>query len=129
MRRYLVFISLTIMLLASVKAFAGDDSKQYNALIEMPKGSVSGICMLVQEGDTIKGAIVNEFGITAMDFYYLRSTDKVKLEHIIAMLDKWYIKKVLRKDLRELIHALKQGEYVYVNKRHHITYTLTPIAD
>lgn len=129
MRRYLVFISLAIMLLVSAKAIANDGSKQYNALIEMPKGSVSGICMLVQEGDTIKGAIVNEFGITAMDFYFFTNKGKVKLKHVIAMLDKWYIKKVLRKDLRELMHALKQGEYVYVNKRHHITYTLTPITD
>lgn len=117
------------MLLASSKAIADDGSKQYNALIEMPKGTVTGICMLVQERDTIKGAIVNEFGITAMEFYYLGSKDKVKLKHVIAMLDKWYIKKILKKDLRELMLALKQGEYVYVNKRHHITYTLTPIAD
>ena len=57
---------------------AGDRTES-NILIEMPKGYVSGICVLVNDGDTVNGAVINEFGITLLGFQYVVPDDKVKL--------------------------------------------------
>ena len=136
MRKYLAFISLLTVLFLPFEAHGQDvaypahpgDSVLCNAFIEMEKGSISGICALVNDDDTIKGAIVNEFGITALDFYYVIDKDEVKLENVITMLDKWYIKRVIAKDLRELLHALKGGKTTYYNEKYKIRYALTPMV-
>lgn len=60
----------------------------YKAFIKTGRGEISGVCLLLHEGDTIKGAIVNEFGISALDFTYVMSADRMTLNHVIAMLDK-----------------------------------------
>ena len=39
-------------------------------MIEMLHGYISGICILSHQGDNVRGAIFNEFGITAMQFRY-----------------------------------------------------------
>lgn len=147
MRRCLVFISILASLLTTMVAEAqtadGDmgDSVQApsypaadggrtecNAMIEMPKGSVSGICVLLHDGDTIKGAVINEFGITTLSFHYLIKKDKVKLKDVVAMLDKWYIRRVVARDLRRLLHALRDGTPQYTDGRYHITYSLSPMG-
>jgi hypothetical protein len=45
------------------------------------------------------------------------------------MLDRWYIKRVLKKDMRELIHRLQQGQSEYQNERYHIQYRFTPLKE
>ena len=70
-----------------------------NATIEMKKGYVSGICMLVNDGGVVRGSLFNEFGISALDFAYYPESDKVKLGDVMKMLNRWYIKKVLKRDL------------------------------
>lgn len=136
MRRSLVLISIVALLLVSVTvaraqeiAFPAHDGDRVecNAYIEMPKGYVSGICVMVNDSGTVKGAIVNEFGITALDFTYNITDDKVRLESVVAMLDKWYIRNVLSKDIRELLLALREGRTAYNDEKYHITYTLTPM--
>jgi hypothetical protein len=42
-------------------------------------------------------------------------------------MDKWYIRRVLRKDLGRLMEALHHGETVYHNNHRNITYQMTPI--
>ena len=136
MRGFSVLISILALLLSTARAGAQElafqahdgDRLECNALIEMPKGSVSGICIMVNEGDTVRGAVVNEFGITALDFTYTAADDKVKLSSVVAMLDKWYIRNVLSKDLRELLHSLRQGTATYNDDKYHITYTLSPMV-
>lgn len=120
-------------LFSSVKAQAtfplnvGDKAK-YAATIETPKAYLSGICMMYHdENNEIKGSIFNEFGISAIDFSYIEEKDKIKLHHVTKIMNKWYIKKVLRHDLRELIHQLKQGNDNYRNDRYHLSYQFTPM--
>lgn len=60
---------------------------KYNASIEMKKGYLSGICMLIRDKDGYKGSIFNEFGISVLDFTYQPVTGKVKLENVIQLLD------------------------------------------
>ena len=101
---------------------------RYDAYIQLPRAYVSGICML-REGDSVKGSLFNEFGITALDFTYCLRKQKIKLHSVMPMMDKWYIRRVLKKDLRQLMARLQQGETQYQNERRHITYQLTPAHD
>ncbi len=98
-----------------------------SATIDMGKGSLSGICIMRRDGDEIAGSIVNEFGIAILSFRYTISKDKLRLEHVAPMLDKWYIRRTLRRDLRRWLAALAEGRTAYENKRRHIVYTLSPL--
>ena len=100
---------------------------RYDAYIEMPHAYISGICILLNDEQIIKGSLINEFGITAIDFIYYPKKEKVKLCSVFAAMDKWYIHRVLRKDLVQLLQCLKQGETQYINKRRNITYNFKPV--
>lgn len=101
---------------------------KFTATIETQKGYVSGICVILLEGDTLKGSIFNEFGITAIDFIYHISKEKVKLISVLPMLNKWYIKRVLKQDLKAVIKGLEQGVTTYENTRRHILYQFSPLS-
>ena len=145
----LLFVSqLAVMRLFAQSAFSDPRSEcgvaipeteggriRYAATIEMPKAYLSGICVLLREGNVVRGSLFNEFGVTALDFTYHpenqiatphsdHRSEKVKLHHVISMMDKWYIRRVLRKDLAQLMLRLQQGETTYHNERRHITYQL-----
>lgn len=100
---------------------------RYSAYIELPKGYVSGMMVLQREDETVKGCLFNEFGITALDFTYDRRKEKVKLHTVMKMMDKWYIRRVLRRDLREVMKRIEQGDSLYENQRYHINYKFTPM--
>ena len=100
---------------------------RYDAYIEMPHAYISGICILLNDGQVIKGSLINEFGITAIDFIYYPKKEKIKLCSVFGAMDKWYIRRVLRKDLAQLLQCLKQGETQYINKRRNITYNFKPV--
>lgn len=75
-------------------------NKKYMFEIEMDKGYVSGIMILHETDDEVKGSMINEFGVSALDFVYTKKSDKLKLLHVISFLNKWYVKQVLRNDIR-----------------------------
>lgn len=102
-------------------------SIRYNAQIETPKGYVSGICILLNDSTEIKGSFFNEFGISAIDYSYLKKKEKIKLHHVMGFMNKWYIKKQLKKDLLCLMHNLRKETCQYKNDRYNITYSLTPM--
>ena len=85
--------------------------------------------MLVNDNDSIKGAVLNEFGVTFIDFIYLPDKDKLELSHVYAKLDKWYIRDVMAADVRNLLKVFKQGNYSYRDEKYNITYTLTPLSN
>ena len=131
---YLLCISLLLALSISVQAqttfpSADGERAKYAAYIEMPKDYVSGICVLLQEDGLIKGSLFNEFGITALDFTYNPQRDKIKLHSVMKMMDKWYIRKVLKKDLRQVMKTLKEGQTEYTNQRRHIVYRFHGIEE
>lgn len=130
----LLSISLGLLLAVSLPLHAQNllpseegDRCRYEVTIQMDKGYFSGVCAMLNEGRVIQGSIFNEFGITAIDFSYDTVKKKVRLHTVFKMMNKWYIRRVLRKDLACLIDGLKIGETQYVNKRHHITYRLVPV--
>ena len=133
-RLYLPFISLLLCLSVRLQAqttfpSAEGERAKYSAYIEMPKGYVSGICVLLKEEGVVKGSLFNEFGFTALDFTYNPERDKIKLHSVMKMMDKWYIRKVLKKDLRQVMKALMKGESEYTNQRQHIVYRFHGIEE
>lgn len=130
--RILLFISLALPTYQGLFAQSNfpdsvGQKMKYKALIEMPKAYISGVCIVVNDGTEVKGSMFNEFGISAIDFVYTPLKDKVKLVNVIKMLDKWYIRKVLKKDLRHLIHGLREGKTVYKDERFKLNYSFTPL--
>lgn len=100
---------------------------RYTVYIEMPRAYISGIGILKNDGETLTGSIFNEFGVSALDFTYAPQRRKVRLLSVMPMLDKWYIRKTLRSDLRLLLDRLSSGETTYTNAKRHITYRFTPM--
>ena len=105
------------------------EKARFSALIEMPKGYMSGICVLLHDNDVIKGSMFNEFGITFMDFTYSLQKDKVKLLTVQKMMDKWYIRKILRRDLRQLFHAMQEGRDEYRDEKYQMLFRFTPLSE
>lgn len=131
MQRFLLLSLLSISMAATAVSLPresiGEDTVRYSAYIETPRAAVSGICILVSDSTEIRGCLFNEFGITALEFTYNRRKDKVRLHTVLPALDRWYIRRTLRRDLRQLLLHLQQGDGTYENSRYHIKYTLTPL--
>jgi hypothetical protein len=106
---------------------AQGEKAKYSAYIDMPQGYVSGVCVLFNEGNVIRGALFNEFGITALSFSYDIMKEKIKLYSVVKLMDKWYIKKILKKDLKQLMKCLQKGESVYQDVKYHITYSFSTL--
>ena len=100
---------------------------RYSVQIDVKKAYISGICGMLFEEGKLKASVVNEFGFSAMDFEYDPQKDKVKIINIVKKLDHWYIKRVLKCDLRILIHNLRQGIYKHENTKYEITYSFQPL--
>ena len=79
--------------------------------IEMGKGHISGILITKEYDGRIAGTMINEFGVTALSFVYDRKKDTIRLLDVMSMLNKWYIKRVLKKDLNYCVHVLYDIPY------------------
>lgn len=102
---------------------------RYNAMVEMPRGYLSGIMILLNDEGEVRGSLFNEFGISALDFSYYPERRRVKIHHAVKMIDKWYIKRTLRADLAHLFDTLTEDGGEYTNAKRHIHYLLTPLHD
>lgn len=72
--------------------------EEYNLRMQFRGHEITGICVINKTNDSnLVGTVINEFGMKAFDFVY--SNGKIKLINIISFLDKWYIRKVLKKIL------------------------------
>lgn len=136
MRNFLLSVSLLCasMLVLRVTAqttfpMSNGDRIKYSAAIEMEKGYLSGVCMLLNSDGKIKGSFFNEFGVSAMDFTYDSRKQKTKLHNVISMLNKWYIRRVLKKDLSALMQCLRDGKTSYRDERYNINYNFIPLTD
>lgn len=138
MKRFLQRLIISVLLALCIAPNANAQSifpknegetAQYSAYIQMSKAYISGVCVLLKENDEIKGSIFNEFGFTAIDFTYNIKKNKVKLIYVFEMMNKWYIKKTLKKDLANLLTVLQKGETQYINSKRHITYTFKPMEE
>lgn len=152
------FVSLLLFLSLHCAAQSADsvslpqyDMRQYNMGIEARGNRISGIALMEpsDDGGTV-GTIVNEFGVKVLDFTCRQG--KTKIMNVIAPLNKWYIRKVLRKDLGVIISSVgstpasglpttgtggknrtivrnADGGLTLRNQRFNIVYTLSPIKE
>ena len=143
MRKYLLLISILLLSLASLTVQAQDSlivqqaplldsigcKTRYATTIELSKGYLSGITIMVREADVYHGVLFNEFGITALEFTYQPQTKKVELIEVIAMLDKWYIRRVLKNDLQYVMENLMKGNPTYKDEKYHISYKFSVMSN
>jgi hypothetical protein len=143
MRKYLLLISILLLSLASLTVQAQDSlivqqaplsdsigcKTRYATTIELSKGYLSGITIMVREADVYHGVLFNEFGITALEFTYQPQTKKVELIEVIAMLDKWYIRRVLKNDLQHVMENLMKGNPTYKDEKYHISYKFSVMSN
>lgn len=79
--------------------------------ITMEKGHISGIMITKESDDSIIGTMVNEFGVSALSFVYDKKRNKIKLQDVMNVLNKWYIKRILKQDLTFCLHILNDTPY------------------
>lgn len=92
------------------------DSWEYQLLINARGNDVTGLCLMnVLQDSTIVGTIVNEFGAKIFDFTY--SKGKTKIMNVIGPINKWYIRRVLKKDFSFILPNLRQSHDVIEKKR------------
>lgn len=149
MRAFLLFLSslLTFFGLEASETepeYSAMPSIRYSFRMEMSRGYLSGIFLTKQTASEIKGSVINEFGVEALSFRYDIKNEKLKLMNVIGFLDKWYIKKILRNDLRFCLYELyglahnqnrnydvsyRDDILMIVNGKRNISYSFTPMPN
>lgn len=115
--------------------------QQFNVAITARGAEITGICIIKSDETGSRGSIVNEFGVHALDFTLSSDRRKVRLLNVMPAMDRWYIRKVVRGDLRFLFNATEnpqtKGQRTVVveadgsvnlkNARYKLTYSLKTI--
>lgn len=119
-------------------------TQRYVFQIDTGKAGITGILIMRQDEDAVRGCMINEFGVSALDFVYSRKSRKVKLLSVVSFLDKWYIRPVLRKDLACCVQELlgipftpaknysiehTNDNTVILNRKRHLKYTFSPLKN
>lgn len=150
MKAFLLFLSSILLFFAfDLRAEQPDSIAESNPLqkhtfqIETGNGFISGLLLVAENDESITGSLINEFGVSAIDFVYSRKNNKVRLLNVVSFLNKWYIKRVLRNDLEFCLHVLydtpyrkkhnyeiaRTGDSVTItNYRRHLKYTFSPLT-
>ncbi len=150
MKRFLLFLSSLLLLVPSglyadetAEDLLSASLRRYSFEIEMGQGYLSGVMIVNAGSDHIVGSMINEFGVSAVDFSYSYKNGKTRLVSVIGFLNKWYIKRVLKQDLKFVLHILygtpskpsKDYEITYEEdnliirkNRRHIKYICTPLS-
>lgn len=114
------------------------EKKELSCTITFKENTLSGFCIIKKENNKYIGTIINEFGIKSFDFKYDLKRKKTKLLNVIDFIDKWYVKRIIKKDLNFLFsnkqaNSNKNREIIYneshiilTNKRYNIRYSLKP---
>lgn len=149
MKRFLLFLnSILFVCIFSMRANDIDSTgvshqlQRYSFQIEMNKAFLSGLLLANEDDEIINGSLINEFGVSAIDFTYSKKKQKVNLLNVVSFLNKWYIKKVLKNDLKFCLHILydtpfnsknnyeviHSGDtFSIINHKRNLKYTFTPL--
>lgn len=134
-------ICLTSTTFASDYLLPLEGRQQFTVFISAKGMELSGICIIKTDEQGSRGAIVNEFGVHALDFTLSSDRRKVKLLNVMPVMDRWYIKKVVRGDLKYLFMATENpqskgrrmvrveddGTVTLENTKYKLKYSLKPI--
>ena len=110
--------------------------------VDMRGNKLSGILIIKKTEGGMVGTLVNEFGIKAFDFKLssdikgrLGSRKRVKLVDVVKFMDRWYIRRVLRRDIDYMLcfpnvpqdcgfEVVQEGEDIVVKDlKYRINYT------
>lgn len=118
MRASLLFVSLLFALcpVMAQQVSGSSTSSEYNVLMQARGNEFTALCFMepTESGDLV-GTLVNEFGIKVFDFTY--SCGKAKVQNVMGPLNRWYIRRVLNRDLTFILSNLDKGENVTLKKR------------
>ena len=128
-------ISIVASLLAVLPARAHDrffprqegEKVRYAVVIEFGRGYISGVGIIAIQEEEIRGVVFNEFGVSVISFSYNPRKNRMKILDAVGKLDRWYVKRVIRKDMVHVMNALQMSETTYVNEKRRIRYTFTPL--
>lgn len=130
------FIYLSLILCTSLNIFAQEQYKvdQYKVQIDIRNAYLSGLCIIRDVDGLLTGAIVNEFGVSAVSFRYNKTKDKVTIVSLAGAMKRPGVKALLKHDLRNIMrdYCLADGgfktAYIYENPKYRMKYNFTPIA-
>lgn len=129
------FINLLFVLCSSFNIFAQGQGRmdRYKVQIDIQDAYLSGVCMIKDVEGLLIGAVVNEFGMSAVTFRYNKTKDKVKILSLAAAMKRPGVKVLLKNDLRNIMRDYCLSEvgfktvYIYENPKYRMKYNFTPI--
>lgn len=129
------FINLLFVLCSSFNIFAQGQGRmdRYKVQIDIQEAYLSGVCIIRDVEGLLTGAVVNEFGVSAVTFRYNKTKDKVKILSLAAALKRPGVKVLLKNDLRNIMREYCISEvgfktvYIYENPKYRMKYNFTPI--
>ena len=130
------FIYLLFVLCSSFNIFAQGQGRmdRYKVQIDIQEAYLSGVCIIRDVEGLLTGAVVNEFGVSAVTFRYNKTKDKVKILSLAAALKRPGVKVLLKNDLRNIMREYCLSEvgfktvYIYENPKYRMKYNFTPIV-
>lgn len=105
------------------------EKAKYNVMIDFNKAYISGVGVIARQEQKIVGSVFNEFGVSVLSFSYDPQKGKVKILDAIEFLNKWYIKRVLKQDIKSLMSVLDYSGAEYRNEKRNITYNFSPLIE
>jgi hypothetical protein len=126
-------------LVAPPPLFSLTDVNTYRLRIKTPQVEMSGVMMVKYMDNEWRGSLINEFGVKAFDFIVKKQ--KCRLLNTVSLLNRWYIRKTIERDLFFLFGKALQGEvekgrrityqpdgfFIITNERQHIDYIFQPM--
>ena len=131
-----VGIALLLCAICRTKAFSqtplypsdGDNAIKLNALITMKRASLSGVCALRLQNDTLTGIVFNEFGISALSFQYKEGKKRAKILGGLRPLRRPIVRRIIGRDLALCLQGLAQGDTLYINTKQNIRYEFSTLS-
>lgn len=127
MRRFLLFLSsLLFIIYPQAQEILDNDSiepvshDRFSFELHTPKASLTGILIIANDDNEIKGSLINEFGFSALEFVFNKKKQKIKLQNVMGFINKWYIKSVLKNDLKICLCSLYDIP-IKASRQHEIT--------
>ena len=130
------FINLLFVLCSSFNIFAQGQGRmdRYKVQIDIQEAYLSGVCIIRDVEGLLTGAVVNEFGVSAVTFRYNKTKDKVKILSLAAAMKRPGVKVLLKNDWRNIMREYCLSEvgfktvYIYENPKYRMKYNFTPIV-
>ena len=132
-RKFFIFLFFVLCSSLNFSAQGEDRMDRYKVQIDIQDAYLSGVCIIRDVEGLLTGAVVNEFGVSAVTFRYNKTKDKVKILSLAAALKRPGVKVLLKNDLRNIMREYCLSEvgfktvYIYENPKYRMKYNFTPI--